>query len=151
MNKQTQGYELARCDGELLCLGRWCSRAPPRSSPSPAARRGQSRVVGSSRLADRRGLARARLLRQLPGDLPASFEELPASDARRLAWIEMGSSALLLALGLGGGPNRLLLTVLPGALGVGGAGLVLAIPRAGWHRNGRIRTFTGVVDGIQDG
>jgi len=127
------------------------------------------------------------------------FDELPASDARRLAWIEMGSGALLpgggvgslaaggvllrrggmstrriiekssglffltsatnalalvgaavlLALGLGSGPNRLLLTVVPGALGIGAAGLVLAIPRTGRHRNGRSRALAGVLDGIQ--
>ena len=128
------------------------------------------------------------------------FDDLPASDARRLAWIEMGSgallpgggvgslaaggvllrrggmptrrivekssglflltsatnvtalvgAALLLALGLGSGPNRLLLTVLPAAVGIGGAGLVLAIPRTGWHRNGRSRALAAVVDGIQE-
>jgi uncharacterized membrane protein YbhN (UPF0104 family) len=127
------------------------------------------------------------------------FDELPVSDARRLAWIEMGSgallpgggvgslaagglllrrggmstrriiekssglfflttatnvlalvgAALLLGLGLGGGSNRGLVVGLPALLGIGGAGLVLAIPRSRWHRGGRSRAVAGVVDGIR--
>jgi uncharacterized membrane protein YbhN (UPF0104 family) len=128
------------------------------------------------------------------------FDELPASEARRLAWIEMGSGALLpgggvgslaaggvllrrggmstrrivekssglffltsatnvvalagagllLGLGLGGGSNNLLLTVLPATVGIVGAALVLAVPRTSWHRSGRSRALAGVVDGIQE-
>lgn len=126
------------------------------------------------------------------------FDELPAPEARRLAWIEMGSGALLpgggvgslaaggvllrrggmsvrpivekssglffltsgtnvlaleggallLAVGVGGGPNGLPLTVIPAALGVAGVVLVLAIPRSRWHERGRSRALRSVVDGI---
>ena len=128
------------------------------------------------------------------------FDELPASAARRLAWIEMGSGALLpgggvgslaaggillrrggmstrriiekssglffltsatnvvglvaasslLALGVGRGSRSLLLTLLPAAVGIVGAGLVLATPRSHWHRSGRSRVLDGVVNGIQE-
>ena len=127
------------------------------------------------------------------------FAELPAPEARRLAWIEMGSGALLpgggvgslaaggmllrrggmslrqivekssglffltsgtnvlaleggavlLALGVGGSPNGLPLTVIPAALGVAGVVLVLAIPRSRWHRGGQSRAVGSVVDGIR--
>ena len=127
------------------------------------------------------------------------FDELAAPDARRLAWIEMGSGALLpgggvgslaaggvllrrggmsvrqiverssglffltsgtnvlaleggallLALGVGGGPSGLPLIVFPAALGVAGVVLVLAAPRSRWHRSGRSRALGSVVDGIR--
>jgi uncharacterized membrane protein YbhN (UPF0104 family) len=63
--------------------------------------------------------------------------------------VALVGAALLLGLGLGGGSNRLLLTALPAALGIAGAGLVLALPRTSWHRNGRSRALAGVVNGIQ--
>lgn len=127
------------------------------------------------------------------------FDALPASEARRLAWIEMGSgallpgggvgslaagafllrrrgmstrkivekssalffltsatnvlalvgAALLLGLGVGGGSKRVILVVVPAVVGIGGAGLILAIPRSRWHRRGRSRALAGVVDGIR--
>jgi uncharacterized membrane protein YbhN (UPF0104 family) len=127
------------------------------------------------------------------------FGELPAPEARRLAWIEMGSGALLpgggvgslaagglllrrggmstgeiverssglffltsgtnvlalvgaaalLALGLGGGPSGLLLTVLPAGAGVIGAAAVLAVSHSRRQRKRRRRTLGSVVDGIR--
>lgn len=127
------------------------------------------------------------------------FAHLPASEARRLGWIEMGSGALLpgggvgslaagglllrrggmsvrqiverssglffltsgtnvlaleggallLGLGVGGGPHGLTLTVLPAAIGVAGVALVLALPRSRWHRSGRSRALQSVLDGIR--
>jgi uncharacterized membrane protein YbhN (UPF0104 family) len=126
------------------------------------------------------------------------FAELPAADARRLAWIEMGSgallpgggvgslaagglllrrggmstkeivqrssglffltsgtnvlaligAALLLALGVGGRSSSVLLTLIPAAVAIAGAAIVLAIPRSPWHRRGRSRALASVVDGI---
>ena len=127
------------------------------------------------------------------------FAELPAAGARRLAWIEMGSGALLpgggvgalaaggvllrrggmstrqvvekssglffltsatnvlalaaagvlLALGVGGGPRDALLTIVPAAIAIAGAAIILTIPRTRWHRTGRSRPLHSVVDGIQ--
>jgi uncharacterized membrane protein YbhN (UPF0104 family) len=126
------------------------------------------------------------------------FDGLRGRDARRLAWIEMGSgallpgggvgslaagalllrrggmstrtiiekssglffltsgtnvlalegAALLLALGVGGGPGGLALTLPPAAAGIAGMAIVLALPRSRWHRSGRGRALRSVLDGI---
>jgi len=126
------------------------------------------------------------------------FDGLPARDARRLGWIEMGSGALLpgggigslatggvllrrggmpvrqiverssglffltsgtsvlaleagavlLAVGIGGGPHGLLLTLIPAAIGVAGVGVVLAIPRSRWPRREPSRALRSVIAGI---
>jgi uncharacterized membrane protein YbhN (UPF0104 family) len=127
------------------------------------------------------------------------FDQLPAREARRLAWIEMGSgallpgggvgalaagglllrrggmstrrivekssglffltsgtnvlalvaAALLLALKLGGGSSGLLLTAIPGVIGIAAVVFVLAMPRTRWHRSGRSRALGSIVDGIR--
>lgn len=127
------------------------------------------------------------------------FPELPGPEARRLAWIEMGSGALLpgggagslaagglllrrggmsvrqivkrssglffltsgtnvlalvggavlLALGIGGQRPGILLTLIPGALGIAAVVLVLAIPRARWHWSARTGVLRSVIDGIR--
>jgi len=127
------------------------------------------------------------------------FGELPTREARRLAWIEMGSGALLpgggvgslaagglllrrggmsvrqiverssglffltsgtnvlalesgavlLPLGVGGGPTGLALTVIPAVIGAAGVVLVLTIPRSRWHRSARSRALSSVANGIR--
>jgi uncharacterized membrane protein YbhN (UPF0104 family) len=127
------------------------------------------------------------------------FAELPAPEARRLAWIEMGSGALLpgggvgslaaggmllrrggmstqeiierssglffltsgtnvlalegaaalLALGLGGAPDRVSLATIPAAIGIAGVAIAVTIPRSRWHRSGRSRALRAVVGGIR--
>ena len=127
------------------------------------------------------------------------FGELPGAHARRLAWIEMGSGALLpggglgslaagglllarggmptrtiverssglffltsatsvlaleggallLALGVGGEPHRVLLAAIPAMVGAAGVAVVLAVPRSRRERRRRIRALGPIAAGIR--